>query len=454
MTNRVSSGRGVETSPGTHPHPNPPPSRGRGQGGAARWYALLAAGVAAFTVYGSLVPFTFHHRDGNEVAAAFSWAMRHRTGIESRSDGVANFLLGVPLGFGVLAALRVDRRGAWRTAGVGAAVWPACVGLAGFVEFLQLYLPTRTCSGADVIAQAAGSACGMLAWLLVGQRFTDAARRAWSDPRVGGRASQFLAAYLLLILLVQTLPLDLTASPFAVYRKVRDGGVCLTPFGELGRGGDPAGKVKSWVILFGAYLPAGLLLARRNLGTVALAAGVIAIGMEASQLFVSRSPSVTDAVVGTAAVLAGWGIANLRRSTDTALSLGLTWFAALAFAAWFPFAVRSPAWDAVAWVPFADLFLRNDLDIPGEALSRMLAFAPFGILLAARGRPRFAPGIAGGLAAVLEAGQLFVAGRTPGTTDVVLAALGAGVAAAVTRRMRHAEPEPPVVVWREDRRAA
>lgn len=423
---------------------------------AARWYALAAAGVVAFTIYGSLVPFDFRWREPGDAIGSFAWAMRFRTGIESKSDGLANFLLGVPLGFAVLGGLRVDRGRGWDTVRTAALAWPGCAGLAVTVEFLQLYLPTRMCSGADVYAQSLGSAVGMVGWLAVGQRFTDVARRIGSDPRAGGRTGQLLAAYLLLILIVQTLPLDLTASPGAVYRKIRDGGVGLTPFGEWGRGDNHAGMLKSWVILFAVYLPAGLLAARLpNRGFAAVAAGAVgvAVGMEACQLFVSRSPSVTDVIVGVAAVVTGWGLSETGKRGRFAL--GAAWVVALAVAAWLPFAVVvAPRWDAVVWVPFADLFLRNDLDIPGQVLSRMLAFAPLGILAGTGGRVGFAAAMAGGVAVVLEAGQLFVPGRVPGTTDVVLAAAGAWAAAVVTRNVCAGEPAVPAVVVVERRRAA
>lgn len=424
---------------------------------AARWYALAAAGVAAFTIYGSLVPFDFRWREPGDAVGSFAWAMRFRTGIESKSDGLANFLLGVPLGFAVLGGLRVDRGRGWDTVRTAALAWPGCAGLAVAVEFLQLYLPTRMCSGADVYAQSLGSAVGMVGWLAAGQRFTDVARRIGSDPRAGGRTGQLLAVYLGLILIVQTLPLDLTASPGAVYRKIRDGGVGLTPFGEWGRGDNHAGMLKSWVILFAVYLPAGLLAARLpNRGFVAVAAGAVgvAVGMEACQLFVSRSPSVTDVIVGVAAVVAGWAIARAGVAGNVGrFALGAAWVVALAVAAWFPFAVvAAPRWDAVVWVPFADLFLRNDLDIPGQVLSRMLAFAPLGIL--AGGRPGIAAGFAAGVAFVLEGGQLFVPRRVPGTTDVVLAAAGAWAAAVVTRKVRAGVPAVPAVVVVERRRAA
>ena len=59
----------------------------------------------------------------------------------------------------------------------------------------------------------------MAGWVLAGQWLTDAVRRVWADPRAGGPAGRLLLAYLGLVALVQLLPLNLSASPYAVRRK-------------------------------------------------------------------------------------------------------------------------------------------------------------------------------------------------------------------------------------------
>ena len=67
------------------------------------WYAVLALGSASFTLFGSLVPFAFQGRPWGEAVDAFVAAMTGRITIESRSDAAANVMLGVPLGFALLA---------------------------------------------------------------------------------------------------------------------------------------------------------------------------------------------------------------------------------------------------------------------------------------------------------------------------------------------------------------
>ncbi len=135
-----------------------PASLGRGA------FALAAAGVIAFVVYGSLVPFHFGPR-----AHSFWGVLSGGVRVASRSDAVANVMLGVPLGFTLLGLICVDRK--WpraKAAVVGLLLFPLCVLFSALVEFAQLYTLTRTCSASDIVAQALGAAAGLTAWVLCG----------------------------------------------------------------------------------------------------------------------------------------------------------------------------------------------------------------------------------------------------------------------------------------------
>jgi VanZ family protein len=279
-----------------------------GRGG----YASLACGFALFTVYGSLVPFDFRARSPAEAVNAFHWVLANRVAVESRADALANVLLGVPLGFCTLAALRTDRTGtlaAWLAALV---LLPACGAFAAAVEFAQLFVLGRTCSGSDILAQAVGSALGLAAWLTAGPYFTRQLRAAWSHPRLAGRPGHRFLAYCGFVLLAQALPLDIDTSPGDLYRLLRDGvadgRVTVVPFDELA---DPRRPGWPWaaLALVALFLPAGLLLgAIPSRGGVcgAFAVGVVLAGVtEAAQLVVSRHPSTTDLLIGASAVAAG-----------------------------------------------------------------------------------------------------------------------------------------------------
>jgi VanZ family protein len=283
---------------------------------AARWYAVIAAASAAFIAYGSFVPFHFRGRPLDEAWDTFAWVMQTRWRVESRSDLLANVLLGVPLGFGLLGARRVDRPGRGMAVRTGLALWPGCVVFAAAVEFVQLYIPGRYSSATDVIAQGAGAAVGMAGWVLAGQWLTDAARRVWADPRAGGAAGRLLLAYLGLIALVQLLPLDLSASPYAARRRFLRGDVTLVLFAEWDTAeADRAWLVLTWLGQATLFFPAGLLLARFPVRVwrqwfgfplvVAVGCGV-GLVTEAAQVLVSRYPSVTDVLAGAVGLTAGW----------------------------------------------------------------------------------------------------------------------------------------------------
>ncbi len=379
-----------------------------------RAYTLLAAGVAAFVVYGSLVPFHFHARPGRDAAADFRACMADRLLPQSRSDGLANFALGVPLGFALLGACP-SRRGL-----LAVPLLAGCVGLAAAVEFGQLYVPERTCAGSDVLAQGLGAAVGMGLWVAVGGRVTRFATLAANHPKAGGRAGRLLAAYLFVVAGVQLLPLDLSASPVDVYRKLRDGKATLRPFGE-GVTGDHVAK---WLTLVGLFLPAGLLASRVSSlsGVEAVAGGFAVAGLtEAGQLLVSRYASTTDVLVGGVGWLVGLVVGRARLPASAA---GVGWFLVLAVVWWQPFDF-SGGTAPFNWVPLADLLAADYLLAADTLVMRIVLFAPFGVLA---GRAGWL--VAAGVAVILEAGQCMTPGRYPSSTDVVLAAAGGWLGAA------------------------
>ncbi|HTQ76142.1 MAG TPA: VanZ family protein [Burkholderiales bacterium] len=123
-------------------------------------------------VYASLHPFS-GWRDRGLPAFAYLTASFNRP--VPAFDVLVNVLGYLPLGFLAVLAIYPRLRGA---AGVAFAV--ACSALASFVlESLQVYLPTRTASNLDLIANTAGGALGAIA------AFT-AARRLMDDGRLEG----------------------------------------------------------------------------------------------------------------------------------------------------------------------------------------------------------------------------------------------------------------------------
>ncbi len=443
----------------------------------SRWYAALAVGVAAFTVYGSYVPFDYRPRPWDEATAAFDRTVRATLWPTSRSDWAANWCLGVPLGFFLLGAMRVDRPGRAATAALGAAVVPACLTFAAVVEFGQLSFAGRTCCGSDIWAQGLGAACGVTAWVFAGQRLTDAARQSLS--RLDGTRN-LLIVYACCALTAQTLPFDLTASPADWYRRLRDRTVTLVPLGELAaRPGVTAvedwKKVAAWCELLALAIPGGLLVAGLGgrwksvnalpqVAVAGLAAGAV---LELAQWPVqSRHPSTTDVLVLAFGVLVGWGIAlavtdkgSRKYRPRLAAVFWQLWLGVLCVHQWQPFEFHPPLLAANAgrasWLPFDQQIGKTYLWGLEEIVRKVWLFAPLGVAAAwgwKRSSDRRATWYAvGGCAAagvLLEFGQLLQPSRVGSPTDVLFAVAGGWAGAFVTRRRLAAAAAPKPFVPR------
>ena len=168
-----------------------------------RGYAVLALLMAALTAYLSFVPFDYKARSLSEAIESFGWVLRTRTVIVSRSDFLANGLLGMPLGFFLLGAVCGDRRRFWRTSVIALSLWPICVIYPAIVEFSQLFFHGRTSSATDIAAQAFGSAGGMLLWLIVGRTLTLFIHHLAFVARLSTMTGRLLVGYLVLLYLAR-----------------------------------------------------------------------------------------------------------------------------------------------------------------------------------------------------------------------------------------------------------
>lgn len=447
-------------------------------------FGWLAVGVVAFTVYGSFVPFVLRPHTTDHPLASFRWALEQRSNIQSRSDFLANFALGVPLGFCLLAWRLLDRNPTrLAVAGTAAFLWPLCVLLAVGVEFGQLYFEGRTCSGSDILAQSAGSLFGMCAFVFAGQWAIDRVRRQFDHEQYRTPAVALLVVYGGVLALSQLLPLDLSASPADWVHKFRDGKATLSPFSEMGAnaGGPAWRKGQAWLELAAVYLPVGLLLAfvpqfdPRPLpgvlpGVTAVRAAMRVLGaglllasvLEACQFLVmSRSPSTTDVLLGGGAALLGWLLARgmgTGRGLDieAVLILAQGWLLWLAVAAWLPFEFDGPSggqrFRQLTWLPFEAAMEKNYLAGLEEIVTKTLLFVPFGVIVAAYGPPArkrigVAVGLSVGVGLLLEAGQLYLPDRFPSPMDVVYAAAGGWLGAAGALKLRQAvtKVEPSTV---------
>jgi glycopeptide antibiotics resistance protein len=425
---------------------------------ADRRIAALWLGMLVFFVYGSWAPLALQARPLADAWSAFMALPGPQLAQQSRTDLAVNFLLLVPLAFGAMHLLRPR---------LGAAalllVLPALALLSVAVEFVQVFLPSRSPSWSDVVLQWAGNAVGVALQLLFGER-----ARQWLQGLAAGmptheRLLRWLGLYAAALLVWQMMPLDLSISPVELYRKWRDGRVVLLPFSVLPTGAwDRFYELSTDILL---WSPLGLLwaLARptaplRQL--LARAAGWVA-AVELAQLFVlSRVSDVTDVLLGTLGVglgvmlaraLPGWRTWPVQRQRGALNAALAVWLAGSLVVLWQPFALdlsrATPAAVAELFtrLPFATYFGRGEFGALAELLHKLLVFLPGGLLLAARARAHGGPlgisgisGIAAGAGAraiaalaawatLLELGQLVMDGKVADLTDLALGVLGGWV---------------------------
>lgn len=432
-----------------------------------RWFVVLAFAAMAFIVYGSFVPFEYRPRPWSEAWAEYKWALPERFLPGSRSDFIANIVLGIPLGFALVGAFRVDRSGIGGTlvAGVGAVVIGTV--LAATVEFGQLFFPGRYCTGSDVWAQGLGSLIGAIGWMVCGQWATNRLRAALSAHAIPSSTAPLLAGYTAIVLLVQTLPLDLTANARVIYHRLRDPEkVTFVPFDELvdhpGRPPvDEYKKLADWLELILLVAPAGVLASGlpgrfRSANGLFVVAGCGLIGMGVSEtvqvLVLSRHASTTDILVGGLGFVLGWAYARVlsdrgvrKYRTEVALATGQVLFAALAVIHWQPFdffpKLLEPRSAAINWMPLAGQATKNYLWALNETATKLLLFVPLGAVVVwgskkhhLRSRTLWAAIGCGMVSVILELGQGMLPTRYLSPTDVIFGLMGGLLGGELTRR--------------------
>jgi VanZ family protein len=418
---------------------------------ARRTLALLALCSVAFTLVGSLVPFEFRSRSITEVSDSFTWAMANRIVVQSRSDGIANVLLGVPLGFAILGIACVGRCLSGAATAIRILITLSIsMAFAASVEFLQLYAPLRTCCASDVLAQGVGGIIGMGVWLAFGQRWIDSVRGVASGS---GLAGQYLCVSIVLLAFTQVLPFDLSLSPYGAYYKFLNGGVQTVPFREF----QISSCYENWahtatqLRIAALYLPVGLFAgvvsarfgALRQVSIAALASSALAIALESAQILVkSCTMSATEALIGAAATLFGWWL-TVRRSErgwpgGLVPILSTAWLAALAVTSLQPFSLAEVICP-FDWVPGSPLLSGNPLVALDEMLSKLVLFGLGGALVASAGFDETSGSalvsvlcVGLSVSAVCEVAQLSMAGHTPCITDVILGGVGALGGARIT----------------------
>ena len=298
-----------------------------------RVYAAAALLFIAFAVWGSLCPFDFRHVPWRDAVASFWSTWYVPVARWSVSDFVSNVLLFVPIGLfatatfatrsDVGAGCQPDLRaldGRADVGGGGASVLFGSLILSTVLELAQAFVPWRTPSVVDVVAESFGAACGIVVWMLFHARLDAVAAAAVSVVRRSSFLERVLLAYCALFAVAWLVPADFTLRP----NEIADNYVhkrLLLPFTPS----PDAATGRDLTMIGAAALPIGVTATlcgcagagRRSLITATLIATTFLVGLEAAQIFVfSRATDGTAVLVAGAAAAAAAMVSGVagRRS--------------------------------------------------------------------------------------------------------------------------------------------
>jgi len=281
-----------------------------------RWrrrYMVLAILWAACLLYGSLIPLNIQPMGLDEAFDTFGRAMRLTEQPSGKADTVTNVAMIIPLTFSLMGSC-------WRRGGRYGRGWQVplivigAAGLSFVLEFGQVYVPGRSTSGHDLIAQTVGSVLGLAGWMAFGGALTQWFDGLFGESDRSALGVKLLWAYLVLFVLYSVIPPYLTLSVAQVWHKYKSGMITLVPFSGPGELNIVAVAMKTIV-----YVPIGYLFAiragrLRRPRLAAVVGGLVFAGaMELAQvLILPRVATVTDVMLGMAGAWIGgmmaWGL--------------------------------------------------------------------------------------------------------------------------------------------------
>ncbi len=433
--------------------------RGARAGGLTRARVFaLCVGCGLLLAYLSFIPFHYRALSFNEALRQFTRLPYLDLHADSRADWVANIGMYLPLGWLLARLLRPAPRGPLDLAPLAAAF---LVGTAWAVavEFAQLYFPNRTVSLNDLIAEAIGTFAGAALWLSLGQRWSG----WWREILRGGErtARAALAGYAIAYLALNFAPYDFIVS----WRELTEH--VASPLVGIWLAGADCGRIPCSLRLgFEALLiaPLGLTwMARRvHAGSVGVAAVIgllLGLVLEAAQLLLVSGVCQGASVLARAGGFALGAAVHAQRARLSAIDLRrlarpLVLLAALPYLAavtivngwwserWIDLAAAWSRLGEVQWLPFYYQYFAPEQDTIRSAITHALLYAPVGAAIwlwthrRARGAAAAAAAVA--IAAVAEFGKLFVPGRHPDLTDLLIAAAAAGVVAELLHALTRA----------------
>ncbi len=176
-------------------------------------YGSAAAAFVTFAVWGSLFPFNFSPVPVGVAIQLFLMPWHAGATRWSITDLASNVILFVPIGLFLTAALesRFARSTPRWIAGIVATTLAILLSVA--LELTQAFLPYRTASVVDVMAESAGAIAGVTIWFAGRDAFNAALSAGMAALVRASTPRRLLLVYCALFAIVWLLPLDFTIRP-------------------------------------------------------------------------------------------------------------------------------------------------------------------------------------------------------------------------------------------------
>jgi VanZ family protein len=394
------NGRPIPPSSGSDSRTSPPAGR------SSRWiWPLLAGGYALFILYSSWLPFDFV--DLPDRQSIDRLIRPSASGPDfSTPDWTANVLLAIPLGLLAMGALCGPRRPRGSVLAALAVLAVAFL-VATTAEIGQAYLPGRTPSRFDILAQLIGAGIGLLGFVALAPRVRDWYRSVLQAPTRHVRAMKLLVGYAAVLAVYQLLPLNFTLDVGLLWSKRKAGMINVVPLADLHLYSLYAVASKIAIMVPIGYL-ARLLAAARPARPAAAATSFLAAmayvgAIELAQVLVlARHATTTDLLWGTAGAIVGLWLArrigplargsgpehaSRRRLAARALLVAVV--AVLAWSKWrpleihWPWFARGDKWAQLGQWPLLSLLAGEPISAATHLWRTVVAFAGLGAVLAA-----------------------------------------------------------------------
>lgn len=292
-----------------------------------RFYFTSTMIYAAFLLYGSMIPLNFHAVPFNEAVSEFRAQLHLNQNHWSRSDIITNLAMYIPLIYCALGACsNPSRRFQW--VWMVPLIFVCGVSFSFLLEFSQIYLPGRTVSSSDLIAQTIGNLFGIAAWFAFGIPLT-----LWLDGLFTEQdqklRTKLLYFYITLFVLYSILPLDFTISIGQIWQKYKAGMINFIPFSDVGEM-----DLLIVVLKIAFYFPIGFLFttifsrsSRQPLIVSVISTLVFATLVAGIQMLIlSRYATITDVFLGTIGAILGTFACMLTGPTSEGQGVHSDWW--------------------------------------------------------------------------------------------------------------------------------